>query len=307
MKAIVYRRFGGPEVLEAAELPRPKLDLDGVLVQVKAAAVNPADLSYRQGMMDHAVETFFPVVPGWDLAGVVVEAGPAAPEYKPGDEVIGYLRGHALHSGAYAELVAADVQMLAPKPHNLSWAEAAGLPLAGLTAYQAVVRALAVRSGETVLIHAAAGGVGSLATQIALARGARVIGTASPGNHAYLTSLGATPVRYGDGLAQRVRELVPAGVDAVLDAAGRGVLATTPEVGKKTVRVASVVDPTTYPGTIGVFARLIPTDLAAITALAEAGDLTVRVGRSYPLHQAAQAHRNVASAHSNGKVVLVPS
>ena len=228
-------------VLKVAELPEPKMMQDSVLVQVKAAGLNPADGALRDGAMKYAMEAFFPVIPGWDVE-VVEDPGPGAPEFAPGDEVIGYVRENLLRAhGGYAEKIAAYVRTLVRKPRNLTWAQAAALPLAGLTAYQGVVHALAVSAGETVLVHAAAGGVGSLAAQIAVARGARVIGTASEANHGYLRSLGVEPVLYGDGLADRVRALATGGVDAVLDIAGRGALATTAHIGRPRVRVASVV------------------------------------------------------------------
>ncbi|HEX4250904.1 MAG TPA: NADP-dependent oxidoreductase [Pseudonocardia sp.] len=303
MRAVVHDRFGGPEVLRVAELAEPKTHLDSVLVRVKAAGVNPADLAMREGQVARFVPTYFPVVPGWDVAGVVERAGPGAQEFAPDDEVVGYVRGEVAHgNGGYAELVAADVRTLARKPRNASWAQAAALPLAGLTGYQAVGR-LAVADGEVLLVHGAAGGVGSMATQIAVARGARVIGTAAPGNHAYLRSLGAEPVRYGDGLVERVRALAPAGVDAVLDVAGRDALATTSAVGARGVRVATVVG-SAYPGVLAVFARMYPADLAAVVALVEAGRLTVRVAASYPLERAADAHRALAAGTVAGKIVL---
>ncbi|MEW2504242.1 NADP-dependent oxidoreductase [Amycolatopsis sp. NPDC047767] len=304
MKAVVHHRFGGPEVLELAELPDPKTNLDGVLVRVRAAALNPADLGVQAGVQADALETYFPAVPGWDIAGVVERAGPAAPEFSPGDEVIGYVRGDVAHrNGGYAEKVAADVRMLARKPSRLSWAEAAGLPLGGLTALQAV-RALGLSAGETLLVHAAAGGVGSLAVQLAVSRGVRVIGTASEANHAYLRSLGASPVGYGSGLASRVRALAPGGVDAVLDTTGRGALSSTPDLAAPDVRVASIAE-FSFPGTIPVFARLDGRDLLTLVELAEAGTLSVRVARTFPLDQAAEAQRLLAEGHAPGKVVLV--
>jgi NADPH:quinone reductase-like Zn-dependent oxidoreductase len=303
MRAVVHDRFGGPEVLRMTELDEPKTHVDSVLVRVRAAGVNPADLAIRAGALAGSVESYFPVVPGWDVAGVVVRAGPGAPEFAPGDEVVGYVRGEVAHrNGGYAELVAADVHALARKPRNADWRQAAALPLSGLTGYQAVGR-LGVAAGEVLLVHGAAGGTGSMATQIALARGARVIGTAAPGNHDYLRSLGAEPVRYGDGLVERVRALAPHGVDAVLDVAGRDALVTTPAVGAPGVRTATVVG-ASYPGTQAVFARLDQADLAAVVALVEAGQLTVRVAASYPLERAADAHRVLAAGSVAGKIVL---
>jgi NADPH:quinone reductase-like Zn-dependent oxidoreductase len=304
LKAIVYRRYGGPEVLEVTELPQPKMMPDNVLIEIKAAGLNPADLGIQAGASEAVVDSLFPVIPGWDLAGVVAEAGFAAPEFNPGDEVIGYVRGQAMHYGTYAEKISAEVRHLAHKPKNLSWTEAAGLPLAGLTAYQAIVRVLQVCANETVLVHAAGGGVGHLAAQIAVSQGARVIGTASKANDSYLESIGVIPVRYGEGLVERVRKIAPGGVDAVLDTAGRGVLSMTECFSKPHVRVASVAGSTDYPRTIPVFARLEQSDFVALVELAEAGKLAVRVARAFPLHLAAEAQKHLAEGHSRGKVVL---
>ena len=288
MKAVVHNRFGGPEVLELVELSEPKVNVDAVLVRVKAAAVNPADLGMRAGVLADALDTYFPVVPGWDIAGIVERAGPGAPEFAPGDDVIGYVRGEVQHRhGAYAEKVSADVRTLIRKPRTLSWAEAAALPLGGLTAYQAV-RALRVVAGETVLVHGAAGGVGSLAAQIARARGARVLGTASRDDYDYLRSLGVEPV---DALAGKV--------DAVLDTVGNGALSGTPAG----VRTASIAE-FSHPGVVPVFARLDHADLRALVDLAESGDLTPRVGLTFPLAEAALAQEAVAKGHTRGKVVL---
>jgi len=303
MRAMVYRRYGGPEVLEPAELPEPRTYVDSVLVRVRAAGLNPADLALQAGALDGAVDTYFPVVPGWDIAGVVERAGPAAPEFAPGDEVIGYLRGEVQRAhGGLAELVSADVRTLVRKPRALGFAEAAGLPLAGLTAYQAVVHVLDVRPGEILLVHGAAGGVGSLAVQIARSRGARVIGTASVPDHGYLRTLGAEPLSYGRGTADRVRRLAPDGAGVVLDTVG-GVLAATASAARPGARVASVVE-TGTPGVTPVFCRLSRTDLTALTELAETGRLTVRVGATYPLDHAADAQRALAAGGLPGKVVI---
>jgi NADPH:quinone reductase-like Zn-dependent oxidoreductase len=304
MKAAVYHSFGGPEVLEVVEVPEPKMFADQVRIRIKAAALNPADLGFQAGAVDALVDSFFPVIPGWDVAGIVEEVGIGTTGFKPGDEVIGFVRGAIQRYGSYAEQIAAEPRQLARKPANLDWGQAAGLPLVGLTAYQAVVHALDVREGETVLVHGAAGGVGHLAVQIAAARGASVIGTASESNHDYLRSLGVQPAAYGDGLADRVRALAPGGVDAVLDTAGRGALAITQRIGTSDVRAASVVNSSEHPGTIQVFARLDQADLEALVELAEAGKLSVRVARSFLLGQAADAQRLLAEGHSGGKIVL---
>ncbi|TYC07082.1 NADP-dependent oxidoreductase [Micromonospora sp. WP24] len=304
MKAIVYRRFGGPDVLELAELPPPKMQQDSVLIRVRAAGLNPADNLIRAGALAEAMDTLFPVVPGWDVAGVVEQVGPGVTEFAEGDEVIGYLRESVLHHGSYAEFVSAPVHTLVRKPSNASWAQAAGLPLAGLTAYQGMVHHLRVAPGETVLVHAAGGGVGSIAAQIAVATGATVIGTASAGNHDYLRSLGVSPIAYGPGLVERVRGCAPEGVDAVFDAAGRGVLAATAEVGKPHARAVTIAD--VHPDATAVYARLDLDDLRALTRMVEAGDLTIRIGATFPLERAADAQRTLESGHAAGKIILTP-
>ncbi|MGW3933946.1 NADP-dependent oxidoreductase, partial [Streptomyces microflavus] len=220
MKAISYSAYGSADVLEYGERPDPKVGPDAVLVKVRAAAVNPVDRKAREGYLQGGLEAVFPVIPGWDVSGVVVQPGIAVDEFAVGDEVIGYVREDFLSRGTFAEYVAAPVRTLARKPLRLSFEEAAGLPLAGLTAYQVLHRTLKVREGDTVLVHAAAGGVGSLAVQIARHSGCRVVGTASARNHEHVRSLGAEPVEYGDGLADRLRELAPEGFDAAFDTVG---------------------------------------------------------------------------------------
>ncbi|MDX6252660.1 MAG: hypothetical protein QOF10_6020 [Kribbellaceae bacterium] len=304
MKAIVYRRYGGPEVLELTELPEPKTHVDSVLIRVKAAGLNRADAAIQAGALDSAVETFFPVVPGWDIAGVVERSGPGAPEFATGDEVIAYIRGDVQRAhGGFAELVSADVRIVAHKPSTMSFSEAAGLPLAALTAYQGVVRALAVQPGESILVHGAAGGVGSVAVQIARAQGARVIGSDSPGNHDYLRTLGAEVVAYGESLTDQVHSLVPNGVDAMFDTIGGGTLTASAAATRPGARLASIAEPG-VPGSTDVFARMDHADLTAVTALAEAGLLTLRVGALFPLEKAAEAQRAFATGNIAGKVVL---
>ena len=305
MKAMAITSYGGPEVLEPTDLPDPKVGPDYVLVQVRAAGVNPVDGKIRAGYLDGAFPCAFPLVPGWDVAGVVVGTGPAVTEWAEGDEVIGYCRKDHIQHGTYAEQVAAHVRHLARKPASASWEQAAGLPLAGLTAHQAL-DAVGVRDGDTVLVHAAAGGVGSMAVQLAVARGARVIGTAGEGNHDYLRSLGAEPVTYGEGLADRVRSLAPDGVDAAVDFVGGESLEVSPLVVKAPNRIASVVDAATVKGVGGryVFVRPDPVMLGELADLVDAGRLRVEVSRTFPLEQAGEAQREVEQGHTRGKVVL---
>ncbi|MFE9421902.1 NADP-dependent oxidoreductase [Kitasatospora sp. NPDC006697] len=306
MKAIAIQRYGGPEVVEYIDLPDPKLGPDGVLVRVKAAGVNPVDWKIREGGVDGAMDVHFPLIMGWDVAGVVERVGPGVTEYQVGDKVIGYVRKDAVEHGTYAELVAAPVRTLAHKPASLDWAQAGGLPLAGLTAYQGLHRALAVKPGETVLVHAAAGGVGSFATQIAVALGARVIGTSGQHNHEYLRSLGAEPVLYGSGLVDRVRALAPQGVDAAFDLVGGAALAASRELVEDPGRIASIADPGVLElGGRFVFVRPDTADLTALGELADAGRLTVNVAATFPLSQAASAQALSAEGRTRGKIVLM--
>ncbi|WP_406206460.1 NADP-dependent oxidoreductase [Streptomyces decoyicus] len=304
MKAIIANSYGGPDVLEYTDRPEPKVGPDSFLIRVKAAGVNPVDWKIVAGYLDPMMDVHFPLIPGWDVAGVVEAVGADATEYEVGDEVIGYVRKDEVQHGTFAELVAAPVRTLARKPASLSWQQAAGLPLAGLTAYQALKR-VGTKAGETVLVHAAAGGVGSLAVQIAVAQGARVIGTASERNHEFLRSLGAEPVTYGDGLADRVRALAPEGVDAAVDFVGGGVVEVSQELLKDRGRVASIADgEVKSKGGHMVWVRPDTDDLTALGALADAGKLTVPVEVILPLREAAEAFRRSMAGRTRGKIVL---
>ncbi|MEV7414982.1 NADP-dependent oxidoreductase [Streptomyces sp. NPDC089919] len=306
MKAITYGTYGSPDVLEyRTDVPMPKLGADAVLIRVKAASVNPVDWKIQAGYLDSAMDTVFPVIPGWDVAGVVEQAGAGVTEFKAGDEVIGYVREDFVSRGTFAEYVAAPVRTLAHKPAALSFEQASGLPLAGLTAYQALTRHLEVRPGQTVLIHAAAGGVGSLAVQIARTLGVRVIGTASARNHDHLRALGAEPVEYGDGLADRVKALAPEGVDAVLDLVGGEALKVSPDLLAPGGRLASIADGAVLGlGGTFVFVRPDTADLARLAELADRGELTVDVAATFPLEQTADAQRLNMQGHTRGKIVV---
>ncbi|GAB3171903.1 NADP-dependent oxidoreductase [Streptomyces incanus] len=305
MKAISYARYGGPEVLELTEMPEPRVGPDSVLVKVRAAAVNPVDWKCREGYLDQVLAPVFPVVPGWDVSGVVVRPGAAVPEFAVGDEVIGYVREDFLSRGTFAEYVAAPVRALARKPRNLSFEEAAGLPLAGLTAYQVLHKVLRVRRGETVLVHAAAGGVGSIAVQLAAHLGARVLGTASERNHDFVRSLGGEPVAYGDGFAERLRGLAPDGVDAVFDSVGGDALKASATALASEGRLASITDPAVveYGGHYW-FVRPDPQDLGHLSELAEQGVVSVHVSETFPLGRAADAHRLNQEGRTRGKIVV---
>jgi NADPH:quinone reductase-like Zn-dependent oxidoreductase len=305
MKAISYSRYGGPEVLAFGEVRDPVVGPDAVLVKVRAAAVNPVDWKAREGHLDSILAPVFPVVPGWDVSGVVVRPGPAVSEFDVGDEVIGYVREDFLSRGTFAEYVAAPLRTLARKPRNLSWEEAAGLPLVGLTAYQVLRRKLEVKRGETVLVHAAAGGVGSIAVQLGTHLGARMIGTASESNHDFVRGLGGEPVTYGEGLAERVRGLAPEGVDAVFDTVGGDALKVSANLLAPEGRLVSIADNevVNYGGRY-YFVRPDAEDLRRLSELAEQGVVSVHVDETFPLERAAEAHRLNEQGRTRGKIVV---
>ncbi|MGY1985409.1 NADP-dependent oxidoreductase [Blastococcus sp. SYSU DS0669] len=304
MRGIAYDRFGGIDVLELRDdLPEPPVGPDTVLVRTRAAGVNPVDIGIREGNLAGFFPHHFPIVPGWDLAGVVEAVGPAVVDFAPGDEVFGYLRRDDVQWGTAAELVPAPQRCVAHKPESLSFTEAGGVPLAGLTAYQALTEALSVGEGDRVLVHRAAGGVGFFAVQIAVALGAHVIGTASARNHGFLTEAGCAEVL--DYSAGPISGQLSEPVDAVLDLNGGDTLSDAPKQVRDVSRIASVVDPSVNGmGGRYVFVRPERHDLEELARMADAGQLRVAVAKAFPLAQTAQAHELVAGGHVRGKVVV---
>jgi NADPH:quinone reductase-like Zn-dependent oxidoreductase len=299
VKAIQFDAFGGPEVLHEVEIDQPVPAAGEVLVQVKRAGVNPLDGKMRAGY----TQAFFPItlphVPGLELTGVVSALGEGVTDFAVGDEVFGW------GNGTYAEYAIGTTLMR--KPAELDWDIAVSLPVATETALR-VLNLLDVSSGDTLLIHGASGAVGSIAVQLAVQRGATVIGTAGAANQEYVATLGATPTHYGDGLVARVRALAPNGVDAVFDTAGKGALPDSIELrGGTTDRIITIADPAA--GELGVtMSSGGPTPVAELTKAAESaerGELTVTVAAAYPLADAAKAQEAVDGGHAGGKVVIV--
>jgi NADPH:quinone reductase-like Zn-dependent oxidoreductase len=299
MKAVQFTRFGGPEVLELVEVPDPQPGPGEVRVRVRATGVNPIDWKVRQGMMGGEL----PQMTGREVAGVVDELGDGVGGVGVGDAVFGF----ASTGAGAAEL--AIVSDYARVPRSLDFAAAAALPVAVETATR-TLDLLAVGNGETLVINGAAGAVGTAAVQLARARGAHVIGTASERNHEYLRSLGAEATTYGDGLEQRVRDLAPAGVDAALDAAGGGALPALVELTGGTDRVVTIADfqgaeqmGVRFSGGMGE-SRAVHA-LTDIDALIEAGQFTLPIAQTFPLERIAEAHAESETGHVRGKIVLV--
>jgi NADPH:quinone reductase-like Zn-dependent oxidoreductase len=306
MRAVTYDAYSTDDsALKYGEVPDPKVGPGQVLIEVRAAGVNPVDWKLMAGGLEGMMDAVFPVIPGWDVAGVVVKTGPDTPEFAVGDEVMSYARKDVVHGGTFAEYVTVSASAVARKPTGLSWAQAAGLPLAGMTALRCLKR-LEVGPGDVLLVHGAAGGVGSLGVQIAVAHGARVIGTASEGNHDFVRSLGAEPVSYGDGLIERVRALAPSGVSAVADFVG-GQLEATLALLAPGGRHVSIADPgADQQGGHWIWVRPDGDALAELAGLVDRGSLTVNVAATYPLAETAAAFQASRSGHTRGKLVIEP-
>jgi NADPH:quinone reductase-like Zn-dependent oxidoreductase len=312
MKAVVMREHGGPEVLELQDLERPSYEADELLIRVAAAGLNPVDTQVRSGdwVPDEMGEP--PMVLGWDVAGMVEEAGDSTSGFAPGDRVFGMPRFPGL-ARADAEYVAAPASQIAPTPDSLSDEQAGALPLAGLTAWQALVDTAAVGEGDRVLIQAAAGGVGHLAVQIARARGAHMVGTASAAKHDFLRELGVDePVDYSAGPVQEAVSEVDVVIDTVSedDAGLLASLDTLREDGRLVVIAGDLTDPVkdaaARQGKRATEMLVHPDQagLMALAALAEKRRLRVVIEESFPLERAAEAHERLESGRVSGKLLL---
>ncbi|THV28404.1 NADP-dependent oxidoreductase [Glycomyces paridis] len=304
MRTVIQHRLGGPEVLETAATERPEPGPGEVLVRVRAAGTNPVDWKTRErGSMDGSEPPF---VLGWDLSGTVAALGEGVGDFAEGDEVYGMPR-FPRFGGAYAEYAAAPAGELAPKPARLSHEEAAALPLAGLTALQALVGVADVRAGQRVLVHAAAGGVGHLAVQIAKAKGAYVIGTASAEKHMFLKAVGVD-----EALDYRSVDFaeVLSGLDVAFNTVGPDYEARSAAVLRDGGTLVSLMRgelPEAERTRITAEAMLVAPDgagMRALSALVEDGSLTPVVARALPLERAAEAHRLLEVGRTAGKIVL---
>lgn len=306
MKAVRAHAFGGLEVLQFEDAPRPEPGEDEVLIRVLAAGVNPVDAKVRAGMFARMLGTKLPLIPGVDIAGVVDKAGANVTKFKPGDAVYGCLNLRA--QGAYAEYAVAKEGEVSAKPKSVNFEAAASMPVAAGTAWQALVEIARLGPGQTVLIHGGSGGVGSFAIQIAKARGAKVIATASAANQEFLKELGADQAI--DYKATKFEEVVK-DVDVVLDSVAGETLQRSYDVVKKGGIIVSLLEP---PDKAQLDARgirgsafLVSPDtnlLGELTKLVEAKKLRPIVSKVYPLAEAAKAQEAIETGHTRGKIVL---
>ncbi len=303
MKAVRFEQYGDVDVLNVLEVPRPQPGAGQVLVRVRAAGINPGEISIRQGLLHDRWPATFPSGQGSDFAGVVEELGAGVETFAPGDAVIGYTDDR----GSQAEFVAVDAGHLTPKPEAVPWEVAGALHVAGATAL-AAVRAVAPAAGENVVVSGAAGGVGSLAVQLARHTGAAVFGLASEPNHAWLLAHDIVPLTYGEGVGGRIGEATGDRVDAFIDTFGGGYVEMAVELGVRPERIDTIIDyaaaqrfgAKTDASAVGAGADT----LAQLARLIADGELELPVAATYPLEQVREAYTELARRHTHGKIVL---
>ncbi len=304
-KAVRYDQYGGIDVLRVVEVSRPVPGRGQALVRVKAAGINPGEAKIRSGALAARWPSTFPSGQGSDLAGVVAEVGEDAGEVTMGDEVIGFTDSRASH----AEFVLVEADNLVPRPANVSWEAAGALFVAGTTAY-AALRAVAAGPDDTLVVSGAAGGVGSIAVQLAADAGATVIGLASEANHEWLAGHRVTPVAYGAGVADRIRAASGGRVGAFIDTAGTGYVELALELGVRPGRIDTIADFAAAAEhgvkTEGNSAAASAGVLAELAAMIGKGQLEIPVARVYPLSEVQAAFRDLEQGHTRGKIVLVP-
>ncbi len=302
MKAVRFNHYGDGSVLEVVDVPVPEPGEGEALIRVKAAAINPGEAKIREGLLHARWPATFPSGEGTDFAGVVTKVGPAVESVKAGDEVIGFTDKRASH----AEYVVAEARNLTLKPPRVPWEAAGSLAVAGSTAY-AAVRAVSLKPRDKVAVSAAAGGVGSIAVQLAKRAGAEVIGIASPANHDWLKAHGVEPAAYGEGLDDRLRL---ADLNAFIDCHGGGYVKLAIELGVPKQRIDTIIDFAAAQQygvkTEGAAEWKTAATLAELAALIAAGELDVPIAATYPLADVRAAFRELERGHTRGKIVLTP-
>lgn len=312
MRAAQYSEFGDPEVVEVKNVDLPELGETDVLVKIKAAGVNPVDAVVAKGHYKDMMPHSFPVIPGWDMAGVVERRGHAARRFEEGDEVYSYARRPEVKWGTFAEYIVIPESYLAKRPQKASWEEAAAVPLAGLTAYQALYVAGELQKGQKLLIIGASGGVGSFGIQLAKARGAEVIGVASKENHVYMRSLGADhTIDYKDQhIGEAAKEISKDGVDLIFDCTSGESLEQGLKGLKSSGKLVSILnqgdDLDEDINHQFVFCEPNSRHLDHLRELIDAGDIKVEVSKKYSLEETADALKQIQTLHTTGKIVIVP-
>jgi NADPH:quinone reductase-like Zn-dependent oxidoreductase len=303
-QAVRFDRYGEIDVLKVVDVERPVPGPRQVLVEVRAAAINPGEAMIRKGVFAKQWPATFPSGEGSDLAGVVAELGPGVTGLRAGDEVIGFTNSRASH----ATFVVVEATDVIPKPPGISWEVAGSLFIAGTTAY-AAVRAVSLRPGDTVVVSGASGGVGTLAVQLARNAGAKVIRLASEKHHGWLEKHGAIPLVYGDGVADRIRGAAGR-VDAFIDAFGGGYVKLALDLGISPARIDTIIDfaaaekyGVQTKGNVDAASAQVLAELAKLVA---DGRLEVPIARVYPLSEVQAAFRDLEQRHTLGKIVLVP-
>ena len=303
-KAVRFEEYGGVDVLNVVDVPRPEPGPGQVLVQVKAASINPGEAKIRNGLMHARWPATFPSGQGSDLAGIVAQTGPGVTGFTAGDEVIGFTDDRA----SQAEYVVVDAARLTSKPDGVPWEVAGSLFVAGATAW-AAVRAVGLTAGDTVVVSAAAGGVGSVTVQLARRAGATVIGLASPANHDWLRGHGVIPVSYGAGVADRIRQAAPK-VDAFIDTFGGDYVQLALDFGVEPTRIDTIANFAAVARygvkAEGSAAGASAEVLAELAGLIDAGELEIPIAATFPLAQVRDAFRLLAYGHTHGKIVLLP-
>jgi NADPH:quinone reductase len=304
-RAVRFDRYGGRDVLYVADIDLPVPSDGEVLVEVRAAGINPGEAAIRVGAMHEMFPATFPSGEGSDLAGIVVDVGTGVTEFSAGDEVLGF----SFRRSSHATHTVVPEDQLIHKPPQLSWEVAGSLYVAGCTAY-AAVRAVAPQQGETVAVSAAAGGVGSLAVQLLALHKVRVLGIASAGNADWLRAHDVIPIEYGNGLAARLRDAAPNGVDAFIDLFGPDYVQLAVDLGVAPQRIDTIIS-FDKAGEVGAKAEgsaeaSTAAVLAEIANLVATGAIDVDIAASYPLDQVAEAFEQLEQRHTHGKIVLLP-
>jgi len=305
VKAVRFDHYGGPEVLEVREVERPVAGPGEVLVEIRAASINPGEIAIREGFLHERWPATFPSGEGSDLAGVVAELGEGAEGFETGDEVVGWSETRSSH----AEFAAVPATALTAKPAGMSWEVAGSLFVAPLAAY-ACVKATAPRAGEIVAVSGAGGGVGSVAVQLARLTGATVIGLASEPNHAWLRSRDVVAVTYGEGQGERILWAADGHLDAFIDTFGGGYVDLALELGVPKERINTIADFDAIErlgvGGLGTHAVASADVLAEVAELVATGRVEIPIANTYPLAQVRDAFEELAKRKTHGKIVLIP-